>query len=283
MCSSSLCPQHQGRAARGQAQQMCSAEAVEQQCWCCTALSQGSASAAFSLCWCCSIPGIPTAGLRVCAQQGSWICTPCEIPALVAVLCHGPCYLMYLGQAIPSSVAHKRELKVLPFPSTHPCSIASSFQGDSWGHSSPWSSSFPNKDSLKLLPAHLSSTPEPKAEATEQGLSPSMASWPAGLHCTALTPQEMLGGTDSPQHCSQEGFANLHFMDTARRDRQPPLGHCELGDAHCGQLESPAGLSLSVGAVGGWMQQLTLINMLLLSPARAASSGGAKNRAVSSL
>lgn len=79
---------------------------------------------------------------------------------------------------------------MLPFPNIQLCFIAISFQGDSLGQNSPWSSSFPNKDSQwEFLPAHLSSNLEPKAKAIQQGLNTSMhplACW-APLACSVPT------------------------------------------------------------------------------------------------
>lgn len=41
----------------------------------------------------------PSSGLCICGQQVSCFFNKREILALAAVLCQGPCYFMYLGQA----------------------------------------------------------------------------------------------------------------------------------------------------------------------------------------
>lgn len=59
---------------------------------------------------------IPKSGLCICGQQVSWFFNKCEILALAAVLCQGPCYFMYLGQAYSffSSIFEGAESAALP-------------------------------------------------------------------------------------------------------------------------------------------------------------------------
>lgn len=133
---------------------------------------------------------IPGSGLCIRGQQVSWFFNKCEILALAAVLCQGPCYFMYLGQAYSFFSSIFQGAEVLLFTTIQLCFIAISFQGDPLRQNSPWRSSFPNKDTQwEFLPIHLGSNLELKAEAIRQGLSTSMnplARW-APLDCSVPT------------------------------------------------------------------------------------------------
>lgn len=130
---------------------------------------------------------IPSSGLCICGQQVSCFYNKCEILALAAVLCWGPCYFMYLGQAYSFFSSTFQGVKVLLLTNIQLCFIAISFQGDPLGQNSPWRNSYPNKDTQwEFLPVHLSSNLEPKAEAIRQGLSTSLARW-APLECSVPT------------------------------------------------------------------------------------------------